>query len=141
MAAAVSLVAIGLIAGLQHFVGYIPMLFLPAILLVESEWGISPAVFATVFCTLGSALLATQSRNVDPKVHIWANLLLLPGIAASLIYLMEMRRRHQRMEHERGVELSILLQSMPEAVFIFDTRARVGESNRAAQGLAGLSAR
>jgi two-component system sensor histidine kinase AtoS len=139
MAAAVSLVAIGLIAGLQHFVGYIPMLFLPAILLVESEWGTRPAVLSIVLCTLGSSLLATQNRSVDPKVYIWANLLLLPGIAASLLYLMEMRRRHQRIEHERGVELSILLQSMPEAVFIFDTAARVVESNRAAQVLAGLN--
>src|SRR5438270_11620283 len=106
MAAAVSVLAIALIAGLQHFVGYIPMLFLPAILLVEVEWGIGPAVLATVLCTMGSVLLTSQTAHVDAKLYTWANLLLLPGIAASLIYLMEMRRRHQRIEHERGVELS-----------------------------------
>lgn len=138
MATAVSLVAIGLIAGVQQLVGYIPMLFLPVILLVEAEWGVRPAVLSTILCTLGSVLLTTQTPHVDTKLYIWANLLLLPGIAASLIYLMEMRRRHQRMERERDVELSILLQSMPEAVFIFDTRARVVESNRAALVLAGL---
>src|SRR3954465_5267260 len=140
LAAAVSVVAVGLVAGFQHFVGWVPMLFLPAIVLVEAEWGVGPAGLSTILCTLGSLLLMGQDGDISLKVHIWANLLLLPGIAASLIYLMEMRRRHQRMEHERGVELSILFQSMPEAVFIFDTPARVVESNRAAQVLAGLNA-
>ena len=135
MAAAVSLLAIGVVAGLQHYVGYVPMLFLPAIVLVEAQWGVRAAALATILCTLGSLLLMGQNADLE-KMHVWANLLLLPGISASLVYLMEMRRKHQRSEQARGVELSILLQSMPEAVFIFNTQARVVESNRAAQTLA-----
>jgi PAS domain S-box-containing protein len=140
MAAAVSVVSVGLIAGLQHVVGYVPMLFLPAIVLVQSLWGVRKAVLATILCTLGSLLLMASKPDVAAKVHIWANLLLLPGIAASLIYLMETRRRHQQIEHERGAELSILLESMSEAVFIFNTGGRVMEANRAAELLADCSA-
>ena len=137
MAAAVSLVAIGVVAGLQHLVGYVPMLFLPAILLVQTQWGLRAGALSIILCTLGSFLLMEQNVVLEPKVHVWANLLLLPGIAASLIYLMEMRRIHLRIERERAVELSILLQSMPEAVLIFDRQARVVESNRAVQSLVG----
>jgi len=135
MAVAASLLSLTIIAGLQHVVGFVPMLFLPAIVLVQSQWGVRPAVLSIILCTLGSVLLMTEHPQVQEKVHIWANLLLLPGIAASLIYLMETRRRHQVLEQERGSELSILLESMPEAVFIFDTQARVMELNRAAEAL------
>ena len=130
------MVSLGVVAALQHFVGYVPMLFLPAIVLVQAWLGIRPAALTTVLCSIGSLLLMAGAYGmVSEKVHVWANLLLLPGVACVLIYLMETRRRHQRMEHERGVELSILLQSMPEAVFIFDTGGRVVEFNRAAQVL------
>ena len=133
LAVAVSLVSLGIVAGLQHYVGYVPMLFLPAIVLVQAWLGIRPAVLTTVLCSMGSLLLMADGLGgVSEKVHVWANLLLLPGTAVVLIYLMETRRRHQKIEHERGVELSILLQSMPEAVFIFDTGARVIEFNRSA---------
>lgn len=135
MAAAVSVVSVGLIAALQHAVGYVPMLFLPVIVLVQSLWGVRAAVLATILCTLGSLLLMAENPHVADKVHVWANLLLLPGIAASLVYLMDTRKRHQAMEHERGAELAILLESMPEAVFIFDTAGRVLESNSAAERL------
>src|SRR3954462_2009022 len=138
LAAAISMVAVAVVAGFQHFVGWVPMLFLPAIVLVEAEWGVGPAGLSTILCTLGSLRLMGQDGDISLKIHIWANLLLLPGIAGSLIYLMEMRRKHKRMEHERGVELSILLQSMPEAVLIFGTSGRVVESNRAAQALVSL---
>jgi len=137
MAAAVSMLAIALMVGAQRVVGPLPMLFLPAILLVQVRWGVRAAVLSTVLCTLGALLLMGSGAGVSGKVHAWARLLLLPGIAGSLIYLMEARRRHQRLEHERNAELNILLESMPEAVFVFDTSARVTEFNRAAEALCG----
>lgn len=140
LAAAVSVLSIGVIAVLQHVVGYVPMLFLPGIVLVQRLWGVRPAVLATILSTLGSLLLMGQDPQVAEKVHIWANLLLLPGIASSLIYLMETRKRHQQVEHARGVELSVLLESMPEAVFIFSMGGRVLEANRAGEVLCGCTA-
>src|SRR4051812_8395462 len=140
MAAAVSVVSVGLVAGLQHVVGYVPMLFLPVIVLAQGLWGVRRAVLATILCTLGSLLLMAENPHVAEKVHIWANLLLLPGIAAALIYVMETRRRHQQVEQERGAELSILLESMPEAVFVFNTNGRVMESNHAAVALCDCTA-
>jgi PAS domain S-box-containing protein len=135
MAAAVSVVSVCIIAGLQHVVGYVPMLFLPVIVLVQAQWGLRPAVFSTILCTLGSLLLMAETPSVDMRLHVWANLLLLPGIAASLIYLMETRRRHRQLEEERGIELSMLLESMPEAVFIFNRVGRIIELSRAAETL------
>ncbi|HTK96135.1 MAG TPA: hypothetical protein VL382_10920, partial [Terriglobales bacterium] len=64
MAVAASLLSLTIIAGLQHVVGFVPMLFLPAIVLVQSQWGVRPAVLSIILCTLGSVLLMTEHPQV-----------------------------------------------------------------------------
>lgn len=134
-AAGVSLTALGLIALLQPLLGFLPMLFLPAIVLAEVYWGLRPAALSVALSTAGSLLLMDTDPGISARVNVWSNLVMLPGVAICLVYLMEARRKHRRGERERSAELSILLESMPEAVFIFDTSARVIELNRAAHVL------
>jgi PAS domain S-box-containing protein len=51
------------------------------------------------------------------------------------IYVVERRGTGKRLHPRRHVEISTVLESMPEAVFIFDTDARVVDLNGAAEGL------
>jgi two-component system sensor histidine kinase AtoS len=59
-------------------------------------------------------------------------------VAAILLFVMEGRRKQQKLGHERLVELSTLLESMPEAVFIFDREGNLIDCNGAAVSFAGL---
>ncbi len=135
----ISMAAVMLIAGVQPYLGYLPLLLLPAILFVQIYAGLGPGIVSIVICTIGSFGLYFRPTNVTPEVHHLANLLTMPAIAGVLIYLMEGRRLQRRLNRERLMELSILLESMPEAVLLFDLQAQIVDANLAAQRIAGCS--
>jgi PAS domain S-box-containing protein len=70
---------------------------------------------------------------VNEHLHNYAKLGIFPFVALAIIYLMETRRRERQVAREQLLELSTLLESMPEAVFIFDGNARVVDVNRSAE--------
>ncbi len=128
--------SIGLIATLQPHLGYLPILFVPIIVLMDFYLGLGPAVVATVVCTFGSLLLMGERSLVPEEVHNLANLAVLPLVAGTLLRLIEQRRRQKAIDQERLAELSTLLESMPEAVLIFSPSGHVVDVNRAAAELA-----
>ena len=135
--AAISLATVMILAGVQPYLGFLPLLFLPTIVFIEVYAGLRSAIVSVVICTIGSFALLYRPTTVTPEVHHLANLLTLPAIAGMLIYLMEARRVQRRLSRERQMELSILLESMPEAVLLFDLSGRVVDSNAAAQRMIG----
>ena len=125
--------ALGVVLGLETVVGYIPLLFLAFIALVEVYSGPAPALVSVGVCILGSVLFMNAHGIVNEHLHNYAKLGIFPLVALAIIYLMETRRRERQAAREQLLELSTLLESMPEAVFIFDANARVVDVNRSAE--------
>jgi len=90
--------SIGLIATLQPHLGYLPILFVPTIVLLDFYLGLGPAVLATVVCTFGSLLLMGQRDVVPEEIHDLANLAVLPLVAATLLRMINDRRRQKAIE-------------------------------------------
>jgi PAS domain S-box-containing protein len=137
IAVVTSVLAIGLIRILQGDVGYLPLLLLPAVTLVERYAGAGPASLTIVLCTIGSLAFINMHPVVHERIHNLTQLGLFPAVAFSVVYLMETRRRQKRVVFEQLLELSTLLESMPEAVFIFNRLGRIVNANHAAEQLCG----
>jgi PAS domain S-box-containing protein len=63
---------------------------------------------------------------------------LLPIVAGAGIHLVERRGRTEKIDPRRQIELGTLLESMPEAIFLFDSSEKILDLNAAAQQLCGL---
>ncbi len=133
---AASFAALGLVLGITPYVGYIPLFFLAAVALVETYAGRGPAIVNIVLCVLGS-LFIMQKRPLpyppNEEIHKLAELAIFPVVAAAVVYLVETRRKHQTLVRKQWLEISTLLESMPEAVFLFDADGRIADANPAAQ--------
>lgn len=129
--------AVALVGTLEPAIGFVPLLLLAVVAAVERYAGVGPAVFATVFCTLGSLFFVGSHPFADVRIRDIAQLSLFPPVSASLLYLMESRRQQRRVVREQLLELSTLLDSMQEAVAIFSADGRVVDANRAAEQLCG----
>jgi len=133
LALIISGVAIASVSALEPVVGFVPSLFLAAVALAEAYAGIRPAVAVMVLCTAASLLFLEQPSFAYERIHDLAKLAVFPIVAIALIFLMESRRVQQRVVEEQLLELSTLLNSMPEAVFIFDAEGHVAQVNRIAE--------
>ncbi|HLK32283.1 MAG TPA: PAS domain S-box protein, partial [Terriglobales bacterium] len=129
----VAVVALGVVLGLETVLGYIPLLFLAFVALVEAYAGPGPSLLTVALCIAGSFLFMNARVIVNEHLHNYAKLGIFPFVALAVIYLMETRRRERQAAREQLLELSTLLESMPEAVFIFDQTSRVVDVNRAAE--------
>ncbi len=138
LAILVSWLALAVVGALQPFVGFLPILLLPAVMVAETYGGLGPGIVATVLCTGFALLLMRQQSFVPEEVHSLTNLVVFPLVSAILLYVMESRRKQTRLGAERLVELSTLLESMPEAVFIFDPLGNLVDVNSAAVAFSGL---
>jgi two-component system sensor histidine kinase HydH len=130
-------VALALVSAISTSVGFIPMLLLPVVALMERYAGSGPAVLTTALCSLGALLFLDIHPLVHERIHNGTELLLFPAVALSVLYLLEARRRQKRVVYEQLLELSTLLDSMPEAVCIFSRDGRVVNANRPAEDLCG----
>ncbi len=137
VAVAVSGLAIGLIAVLQPVVGFLELLYLAAVAFVDAYVGEGPAILAIALCSLGSLSFIGSHAAIDPRVHNIAKLIVFPLVAGALLYLMKLRQERKRFVQEQLSELSTLLESIPEAVFIFDATEHVVNVNAAGQALGG----
>jgi two-component system sensor histidine kinase HydH len=137
IAMAISGLSLGLVSMVEADVGYVPLLLLPAVALVERYAGPGPAILTTTICTLGSLAFINLHPVVHERIHNVTQLGLFPAVACSVLYLMEARRKQKRMVYEHVLELSTLLESMPEAVFVFDHHGRVVNANLPAENLCG----
>lgn len=125
--------ASGAVLGLEKVVGYIPLLFLAFVALVEAYAGPGPALLSMGICIFWSFVLMNAHVIVNEHLHNYAKLGIFPFVAVAIIYLMETRRRERQAAREQLLELSTLLESMPEAVLIFDRDARLVDVNRSAE--------
>jgi len=137
-AVVVSWLGLAVVGAIQPYVGFLPILLLPAVFITEFYFGRGAATLCIVLCTGGAILLMRGPGSVPEEVHNLSNWAVFPAVAASLLYVMESRRKQQRLGQERLIELSTLLESMPEAVFIFDPAGRLIEVNSAAAAFSGL---
>src|SRR5919204_1056363 len=126
-------IGVGIVIGVEPFVGYVPMLFLPLVALVEAYAGPEPAMLSTALCVLASFRFMNVHPIVNEHLHNLTKLGLFPIVSVAVVYLMEARRKERRVAREQLLELSTLLESMPEAVFIFGRNARLVDVNRAAE--------
>jgi PAS domain S-box-containing protein len=138
LAIVVSWLALAVVGALQPWVGFLPILLIPAVMISERYWGLGPAIAATVLCTGGALLLMRQQNSVPEEVHSLSNLIVFPIVAAIVLTVMEGRRKQQRLGQERLIELSTLLESMPEAVFIFNPSGNIVDVNSAAVAFSGI---
>lgn len=136
LAVLASFLAIGILAALNPIVGFLPLLLLATVVIVHRYGGPGPAVLSTVLCTLFSLRFLTTHPFPDIHAHLLSELIMLPILAAGLIYLLESRRQQKRAVHERSLELTTLLDSMTEGVFVFDPDGLLVEMNRAGETLA-----
>ena len=134
----VSWLALAVVGAIQPFVGFLPILLLPAVFATDAYFGRGPAITCTIICTGGAILLMRVQLGVPEEVHNLTNWAVFPAVAAGLLYVMESRRKSQRLGQERLIELSTLLEGMPEAVFIFDPTGHLVEVNSAALAFTGL---
>ncbi|HSB74063.1 MAG TPA: ATP-binding protein, partial [Terriglobales bacterium] len=107
--------------------------------LIEAYGGLGPALLSVGACIAGSFWLMNAHVIVNEHLHNYAKLAIFPVVAVAVIYLMETRRRERQAAREQLLELSTLLESMPEAVFIFDRNARLVDVNRAAEQVCACS--
>ena len=135
IAVVASTAALSLIGVVEGDVGFMPLLLLPAVSLVERYAGPGPAIITTILCTFGSLHLINLQPTVHARIHNVTQLGLFPAVALSVVYLMEARRQQKRLAYEQTLELSTLLESMPEAVFIFSEDGRVVNANLPAEEL------
>jgi two-component system sensor histidine kinase HydH len=137
IAVAASGVALCVIGLVEADVGFMPLLLLPAVTLTERYAGPGPAIVSAFLCTLGSVSLINLTPIAHGRIHNLTELALFPAVALSVVYLMEARRQQKRVAYEQLLELSTLLESMPEGVFIFSRDGRVVNANRPAEELCG----
>lgn len=135
IALGVTVLALGIIAGLNPVVGFVPLLLLAAVAVVERYAGARPAILTLALCTIGPLLFVDAHMGADERVHKISELAIFPAVGGAIIFLMESRRKHKRVVREQSLELSTLLDSMTEAVFVFDAQGHVAEVNRAAEAL------
>lgn len=126
-------VALGTIAALNPVVGFTPLLLLGAVALVERYAGARPAILTIICCSLFSLFFLSAPVRMHERVHNVAELAIFPVVAAAVVFLMESRRQQKREIHEQSLELSTLLDSMTEGVFVFDPSGYVVEVNPAAE--------
>lgn len=129
LTSAISLIVVALV---KQQVGYVPLLLLASVALIERYFGVGPAVFTTILCTLGSLSFVGWTPLTDERIHNVTQLAMFAPVAFSVLYLMEARRRQGRVVREQLLELSTLLESTPEAVFIFGRDGRLVDVNSAA---------
>lgn len=134
---AASGVALGIIAMLNPIVGFLPLLLLAAVVVVYRFAGARPAILSIFFCTMVSLHFLDTHPYPDQRAHKLSELIILPIVAGSLVYLLETRRKQKRVVHEQSLELSTLLNSMIEGVFVFDEQGFIVELNHAGEMLAG----
>ncbi len=134
---AVSGIALGIIAMLNPIVGFIPLLLLTAVVVVHRFAGGRPAILSIFLCTLISVYFLDTHPYPDHRAHMLSELIILPIVAGALVYLLETRRKQSRVVHEQSLELSTLLDSMTEGVFVFDQHGFIVELNRTGEMLAG----
>jgi PAS domain S-box-containing protein len=63
---------------------------------------------------------------------------LIPIFAGAGIHLVERRGRIEKINPRRQIEIGTLLESMPEAIFLFDSKEKIVDLNATAQQLSGL---
>lgn len=139
VAIAVSLSTIGIVLAIQPMVSFVPVLFIAAVALVQAYAGLGPAIFSIAVCVIGSALFVENRTHIDWRLHNLTELLVFPMVAAAVVYLMHSRSKHKQIAQEQLLELSTLLDSMPEAVFILNANGEVVDVNRAGQQLCARS--
>ncbi|HET8667845.1 MAG TPA: PAS domain-containing protein, partial [Terriglobales bacterium] len=135
IALAASGAALGAISALNPVVGFVPLLLLAAVAFVERYGGARPAVVTIAICTLASFRSVEPQLHSPDRIHIMTELAMFPAVSAAVVYLMESRRKQRRVVHEQSLELSTILDSMTEAVFVFDPGGHIVEVNRAAEYL------
>ncbi|HYG99422.1 MAG TPA: ATP-binding protein [Terriglobales bacterium] len=135
IALAVTAVALGIIVFLTPVVGFVPLLLLIGVALVERYAGARPAILTLALCTIAPLLLLDIHLRANERIHKIAELAMFPAVGGAIIFLMESRRKHKRVVREQSLELSTLLDSMTEVVFVFDANGHVAEVNRAAEAL------
>jgi len=129
----ISAAALGLVMGIEPITGYIPLLFLAAAAVVEAYAGPGPALFNVVLCLVGSYVFMGSHPIFNEHLHNLTELAIFPVVAVAVVYLMEIRQQQRKIVREHSLELSTLLESMPEAVLIFDRNSRVVDVNQAAE--------
>jgi two-component system, sporulation sensor kinase E len=82
--------------------------------------------FASVYSSLASAFVAKPGA-------LWLSS--AAAVAAGAIELVERRNRKLPLDPARQIAISTLLESMPEAVLLFDLKGRVLEANQSAERL------
>ncbi|HKT68722.1 MAG TPA: DUF4118 domain-containing protein, partial [Terriglobales bacterium] len=100
-AAMVSAAALAVVLGLEKVVGYIPLLFLAFVALVEAYAGFGPALLSVGVCIAGSFWLMSAHVIVNEHLHNYAKLAIFPVVAVAVIYLMESRRRERQAAREQ----------------------------------------
>lgn len=134
----VSGLALAVIAVLQPVVGFLELLYLLAVAFVDVYAGEGPAVLSIVICTVGSFwVIGSHPVAVDQRLHDITKLAVFPLVGAGLLYLTRARRLRKKAAIEQLSELSTLLETIPEAVFIFDARGHAVDVNTAALTLLG----
>jgi PAS domain S-box-containing protein len=135
----VSLVAIAIVLSIQPLVSFIPVIFVAAVAAIEAYAGRGPAILSIVLCVLGSLIVMGNPQPIDERLHNLTELAIFPIVAAAVVYLMHSRRKHKRRAQEQLLELSTLLDSMPEAVFILNADGDIVDVNMAGQQLCARS--
>src|SRR5581483_5757941 len=139
VAVAVTLSTIGIVLAIQPLVSFVPVLFVAAVALIQAYAGLRPAFLSIGLCVLGSLLFVGSRAPVDLRLHNMTELIIFPIVAAAVVYLMHSRSKHKRRAQEQLLELSTLLDSMPEAVFILNADGDVVDVNLAGQQLCARS--
>jgi PAS domain S-box-containing protein len=80
-----------------------------------------------------------QAHVVDQRIHDLTKLAVFPLIGIGLLFLMRARRQQKHVVRKQLSELSTLLESIPEAVFIFDSDGTSADVNSVALELCGLT--
>jgi two-component system, NtrC family, nitrogen regulation sensor histidine kinase GlnL len=134
----ISGLALAVIAVLQPVVGFLELLYLLAVAFVDAYAGEGPAGLSIILCTVGSFwVIGRHPVAVDQRLHDITKLAVFPLVGAGLLYLMRARRQRKKAAIEQLSELSTLLETIPEAVFIFDSSGHAVVVNNAALALCG----
>jgi PAS domain S-box-containing protein len=136
---AVSFIAIVIVGGIQPLVSFVPVIFVAAVAAIQAYAGLGPAILSIVLCLLGSLIFMGSTPPIDEHLHNLTELGIFPAVAAAVVYLMQLHRKHKKLVEEQVLELSTLLESMPEAVFILNPQGEVVDVNRAGQLLCARS--
>jgi len=139
VAVAVTLSTIGIVLAIQPLVSFVPVLFVAAVALIQAYAGLRPALLSIVLSVIGSLLFVGNRSPVNLRLHNLTEMIIFPIVALAVVYLMHSRSKHKQIAQEQLLELSTLLDSMPEAVFILNANGEVVDVNRAGQQLCARS--